>query len=101
MVTYGLVSVSLQLPNSDRHKRLFTFSCGAIFGEMALLDGQPRSADVRADEDSEFYRLTFDGFNRIRTDHPQIALKFIANIALVISHRLRVRSQEIRMLTDG
>ena len=101
MMTHGLVSVCLQLPNSDRRKRLFTFSCGAIIGEMALLDGQPRSADVWADEDSEFYRLTFEGFERLRGDHPQIALKFVANIALVISHRLRVRSQEVRMLADG
>ncbi|MFZ0132190.1 MAG: cyclic nucleotide-binding domain-containing protein, partial [Desulfobacterales bacterium] len=101
MMTHGLVSVCLQLPNSERRKRLFTFSCGAIIGEMALLDGQPRSADVWADEDSEFYRLTFEGFERLRGDHPQIALKFVANIALVISHRLRVRSQEVRMLADG
>lgn len=47
------------------------------------------------------YRLTFEGFERLRGDHPQIALKFVANIALVISHRLRVRSQEVRMLADG
>ena len=100
MMTHGLVSISLHLPKSDRKKRLFTFGSGAIIGEMALLDGHPRSADVWADEDSEFYRLRFDGFNKICTDHPQIALKFVSNIALVISQRLRVRSQEIRMLVD-
>ena len=100
MMTRGLVSITLHLPNSDRKKRLFTFSSGAIIGEMALLDGHPRSADVWADEDSEFYRLTFEGFKKICTDHPQIALKFVSNIALVISQRLRVRSQEIRMLVD-
>lgn len=100
MMTRGLVSITLHLPNSDRKKRLFTFSSGAIIGEMALLDGHPRSADVWADEDSDFYRLTCDGFKKICTDHPQIALKFVSNIALVISQRLRVRSQEIRMLVD-
>ena len=100
MMTHGLVSITLHLMNSDRKKRLFTFGSGAIIGEMALLDGHPRSADVWADEDSEFYRLTFDGYKRICIDHPQIALKFVSNIALVISHRLRVRSQEIRMLAD-
>jgi CRP-like cAMP-binding protein len=100
MMTHGLVSISLHLPNSDRKKRLFTFGSGAIIGEMALLDGHPRSADVWADEDSEFYRLTLDGFNKICIDHPQIALKFVSNIAWVISQRLRVRSQEIRMLVD-
>ncbi|MFZ0727610.1 MAG: SulP family inorganic anion transporter [Desulfobacterales bacterium] len=101
MMVYGLVSVSLHLPNSDRQKRLFTFGGGAIIGEMALLDGSPRSADVRADEDSEFYRLTFEAFSRLRGDHPHIALKFVSNIALVISQRLRIRSQEIRLLADG
>lgn len=100
MMTRGLVSITLHLPNSDRTKRLFTVTSGAIIGEMALLDGQPRSTDVWADEDSEFYRLTFDGFKKICSDHPQIALKFVSNIALVINQRLRVRSQEIRMLVD-
>jgi SulP family sulfate permease len=87
MMTRGLVSITLHLPNSDRTKRLFTVTSGAIIGEMALLDGQPRSTDVWADEDSEFYRLTFDGFKKICSDHPQIALKFVSNIALVINQR--------------
>ena len=100
MLTHGLVSITLHLPNSDRKNRLFTFSSGATIGEMALLDGNPRSADVWADDDSEFYRLTFNGYKKICDDHPQIALKLVTNIGSIISHRLRIRSQELRMLAD-
>jgi sulfate permease, SulP family len=100
MLTHGLVSITLHLPNSDRKNRLFTFSSGATIGEMALLDGNPRSADVWADDDSEFYRLTYDGYKKICDDYPQIALKLVTNIGSVISHRLRIRSQELRMLAD-
>jgi hypothetical protein len=46
------------------------------------------------------HRLTFEGYQKICADHPHIALKLVANIALVISQRLRVRSQEVRMLAD-
>ncbi|MFY9943126.1 MAG: SulP family inorganic anion transporter, partial [Desulfobacterales bacterium] len=101
ILTHGLVRVSLHLAGSNRQRRLFTLGAGTIIGEMALLDGSPRSADVWAEEDSEFYRLTFDGYQKICADHPQIALKLVANIALVISQRLRVRSQEVRMLADN
>ena len=100
MLTHGLVSITLHLQNSDRKNRLFTFSSGATIGEMALLDGNPRSADVWADDDSEFYRLTFNGYRKICDDHPHIALKLVTNIGSIISHRLRIRSQELRMLAD-
>jgi CRP-like cAMP-binding protein len=101
ILTHGLVRVSLHLAGSNRQRRLFTLGGGTIIGEMALLDGSPRSADVWAEADSEFYRLTFECYRKICADHPQIALKLVANIALVISQRLRVRSQEVRMLADN
>ena len=100
MLTHGLVSITLNLQNSDRKNRLFTFSSGATIGEMALLDGNPRSADVWADDDSEFYSLTFDCYKKFCAGHPRIALKLVTNIGAIISHKLRIRSEELRMLAD-
>jgi glutaminase len=72
-----------------------------VFGEMALLDGNPRSAQVLAEEDSEAYRLTYNGFGKLCMENPSVAVKLLQNIATVLSHRLRVRSDEIRLLEDG
>ena len=72
LLTRGSVSVKIKLPLSDGEKRLFTFSAGVVFGEMALLDGKPRSAQVQADENSEVYRLSYDNFEKLLARQPQI-----------------------------
>ncbi len=100
ILTRGSVSVKMKLSNSPTEKRLFTFTAGVVFGEMALLDGKPRSADVQAEEDSEVFRLSFDNFQALLATQPQIAAKLLKNIALVLSDRLRSRSNELRLMAD-
>jgi SulP family sulfate permease len=101
LLAKGLVSVRIHLPESDRYKRLITYSAGVSFGEIAFLDGSPRSADVWAEEDSETYVLSPDDFNVLQEESPQIAIKLIRNIALEMSARLRIRTNEVRVLEEG
>jgi SulP family sulfate permease len=101
VLTQGSVSVKMHLPSSNRKKRLFTFGAGVVFGEMAMLDGNPRSAQVVAEEDSEVYRLSQEHFNHLCRENPDVAVKLLKNISIVLSQRLRVRSEEVRMLEDG
>jgi sulfate permease, SulP family len=100
MLARGAVSIYMHLPQSDRTRRLFTFDAGVVFGEMALLDGKPRSADVLADEDSEAFQLSYSDFVALRRDYPRIASKLIMNVAFILNQRLRIRSEEVRLLTD-
>jgi len=97
----GLVSVRILLPQSERYKRLITYSAGVIFGEMAFLDGSPRSAGVWSDEDAETFVLSPAEFNALQEESPQTAIKLIRNIALEISERLRLRTNEVRALEEG
>jgi CRP-like cAMP-binding protein/ABC-type transporter Mla MlaB component len=97
----GSVSVRIHLPESDRYKRLISYSSGVTFGEMAFLDGSPRSADVWSDEDSETYLLSPDEFKILQAETPNIAVKLLRNIALEISDRLRIRTNEVRVLEEG
>ena len=100
LLAKGLVSVRIHLPESDRYKRLITYSPGVTFGEMAFLDGSPRSADVWSDEDSETYVLSPADFSVLQNESPQIAIKLVRNIALEISDRLRIRTNEVRVLEE-
>ena len=50
---------------------------GQFFGEMSLLDGQPRIADVVALEPSRCLALSSWNFNSIVSDYPKIALKML------------------------
>jgi CRP/FNR family cyclic AMP-dependent transcriptional regulator len=64
---------------------------GQFFGEMALLDGQPRSADVVATEPSRCLAMSSWSFNGIVSEHPKIALKMLQEFV----RRLRVNAQNI------
>jgi CRP-like cAMP-binding protein len=100
-LTKGSVSVRIHLPESDRYKRLITYSPGVTFGEIAFLDGRPRSADVWSDEDSETYLLSPDEYAILQNETPEIAVKLVRNIALDLSERLRIRTNEVRVLEEG
>jgi CRP-like cAMP-binding protein len=67
---------------------------------MTLLDGNHRSTQVMAEEDSEVYRLSYDRFGKRCRENSGVAIKMLQNLAVVLSHRLRVRSEEVRMLED-
>jgi SulP family sulfate permease len=101
LLSKGLVSVRIHLAESDRYKRLITYSAGVTFGELAFLDGSPRSADVWSDEESETYVLSPAEYNGLQNESPQIAIKLIRNIALEMSDRLRIRTNEVRALEEG
>jgi len=101
VVVSGTVTIAKHLPGSARAKRLITFGHGSIFGEMALLDQKPRSADARAEEDTELLCLSFGDFQRLKRDHPQLIIKLLTNIGSEISHKLRSTSQALTVLEDA
>jgi CRP-like cAMP-binding protein len=98
LLVKGSVSVRIRLSDNDRLKRLVSYSPGVMFGEMALLDGNPRSASVVADENTEVMKLSYDDFESLLREHPQVAAKLTQNIALVLAKRLRKLSDEIKMM---
>ena len=96
----GSVTVKIHLPEKDRNKRLYTYSPGIVFGEIAFLDGGCRSAGIWADEDSKVLQLPYRNFKRIQAEQPSIATKLVSNIALQLSQRMRRISDQMRMLED-
>ncbi len=63
---------------------------GDFFGEIALLDGGPRTATVRALSDVTLAGITGWVFRGLITEHPRIALKTLEAVA----GRLRAVSKE-------
>jgi len=77
----------VDLANEDA--RVVTeLGCGETVGEMALLDGKPRSATVVATRDSHLARLSKDAFERLFSRRP--------DLLVVIARELvgRLRSQD-------
>lgn len=75
---------------SGREMILSTFRTGEFFGEMSLLDDEPRSANVLALEHAALYVLERRSFNRCVQENPAVALAVLAEL----SRRLR-RADEI------
>jgi CRP-like cAMP-binding protein len=63
---------------------------GEFFGDMALLDGQPRSADAVAVEDSQLALLQREDFLRFLETRPAVAVRLL----VVLSKRLRDSMQQ-------
>jgi glutaminase len=95
----GVVSVTIE-GAEGRPIRVSTLSPAMTFGEMALLDEQRRSASVRADNCVRYLLLTVAVFRRLQSDHPDIAIKLLGNLARGLSDKLRRANEEIAVLSD-
>ena len=67
-------------------------SRGRSIGEMALIDGEPRSATCIASEPSVLLVLSQTDFQRLGADRPALALKLVLRITKLMSRRLRLTS---------
>ena len=98
MISKGTASVKVTLAGQAREKRLASFSPGAVFGEVALLDEEPRSATVTADEELVCYVLDEARFGALTREHPSIAIKLLTNLSRELSRRLRKANAMISQL---
>jgi CRP-like cAMP-binding protein len=65
---------------------------GEFFGEMALLDRQPRSAAAVVDEAARVLELDEAAFERLVTERGEVALRILRRL----SHRLREANRQVR-----
>ncbi|QPJ64154.1 MAG: cyclic nucleotide-binding domain-containing protein [Candidatus Nitrohelix vancouverensis] len=71
------VILSGQLEIYKENKKIADRGPGEFFGEMALVDSEPRSASVRAITDSELLEINKNEFGWIFNSHPQVALEIL------------------------
>lgn len=65
-----------------------------FFGELALLDGEPRSASVVALETTEVLVIKREEFLRLITSNPELCIKIVG----VLGRRLRKANEHIESL---
>ena len=61
-------------------KVLATLSRGQFFGEMSLIDEQPRSADVVAVQPTKCWAITSWAFTALVKTHPEMALGMLKEV---------------------
>jgi CRP/FNR family cyclic AMP-dependent transcriptional regulator len=77
--------VRVVLERGDQEEKLNELGPGDFFGEMALLDGKPRSATVIAEEDTQCLVLSRWELLRAMRRNPEIGIQMLT----AMSERLR------------
>jgi CRP-like cAMP-binding protein len=91
----GTVSVYL---HGGENQRLATFSPGMCFGEMAFIDGAPRSADIIADTDVECHSLGLDDYTALGESRPALKIKLLEQLCRDLTRKLRKANRELDVL---
>lgn len=100
VIAQGTASVRLRLhgKNGESSMRVAAFGPGATLGEMALLAGGTRSADVVADERVICYGFTIDELRALEDTSPKVINTILLNLARELADRVRRSNDEIRAL---
>ena len=93
-VLEGSVKVT-RLSKDGREVILAMLNEGDFFGEMSLLDGESRSANVIALEETKVLTLDRNDFIAVVNDYPQIAVQLLKELA----RRLRKSDRQIASLS--
>ena len=86
----------VRLMIAGKESVLTTLGTGEFFGEMALFDDGPRSADVIANQDSTLLKLTASSLQQLRTASPQVAADFLLAVGRSLSARIRADNKRFR-----
>jgi CRP-like cAMP-binding protein len=90
----GRVKIS-RISDDGREVILSILSEGDFFGEMSILDGQNRSANVVTLDDSKIMVIRREDFLQMLHDYPQIAINLLKELA----QRLRRSDAQIKSLS--
>ena len=92
----GEVEVIKQSDSGPQHIR--TLTPPACFGEIAILDGLPRSATVQATKEVLVLRMSQEKFNELVDEENPVACKLTRKMALLLASELRSNTETLSEL---
>lgn len=96
VVNYGTARVTIHSPSGI--KLIFTdIKAGEYFGELAAIDGMPRSATVMTIEETLVTRIPVDKFDQLLAEYPEFTQCVMRNLCSMV-RRLNARIYEFTTL---
>jgi CRP-like cAMP-binding protein len=102
--------VAIRLSSEDGKEAILSLLVrGDFFGELALLDDEPRSTDAVAREEVDLLSLQREDFRRFLDERPQVAIKLLAALSRLVRRVtqlvydksfLDARTRLVRVLLD-
>jgi CRP-like cAMP-binding protein len=98
VILRGRVRISRNIPGMGE-EALAILGPGAIFGEMALLDEAPRSADALVHESCELLAIRREAFEDLLFLHKDLAYEVLWSMVRILSSRLRETTDKLTFLS--
>ncbi|MCF8197542.1 MAG: cyclic nucleotide-binding domain-containing protein [Sulfuritalea sp.] len=98
LLAAGRATVSRQI--EGRVLRFSSFGPGVSFGEVGMLTGRPRGADVIAETRSVCWRLDGEDFRQICRRHPELGQRILINLSVGLSDIVTSLSEMVRELEE-
>ncbi len=98
IIMEGHIRISREIPGMGE-EALAVLGPGEVFGEMALLDEFPRSADACVHERCRLLVITKERFDDLLFLHKDLAYEVLWNAVKILSVRLRETNDKLTFLT--
>jgi CRP-like cAMP-binding protein len=98
LILEGKVRISRDVPGMGE-EALAVLAAGQVFGEMALLDESPRSADARVHERCRLLAIPKDGFDDLLFMHKDLAYEVLWSMVRMLVGRLRETNEKLTFLS--
>jgi sigma-B regulation protein RsbU (phosphoserine phosphatase) len=95
IIQEGQVAITHRLPDGSE-QRLGVQGAGSFFGEIALLENQPRSASVRTLVESRLLEITGEDFKRVVRGSPEAALTVLRGLIQSLRETDRVTIAQLQ-----
>jgi len=96
----GKVRISREVPGMGE-EALAILGPGQMFGEMALLDESPRSADANVHENCRVLAVPRDGFDDLLFINKDLAYEVLWSIVRMLVTRLRETNDKLTFLSSS
>jgi CRP-like cAMP-binding protein len=98
MILDGRIRISRDVPGMGE-EALAILGPGAVFGEMALIDSAPRSADAKVHERCRLLALPKDAFEDLLFLHKDLAYEVLWSFVRMLTVRLRETNDKLTFLS--
>lgn len=97
IVTRGAVHLSFE-DDPSSGARLSHFGPGSTVGEVSLLQGDAKSANAVVDLPFKAFRLSRASLEKLKSDHPSVAIALLWALGKELSQRVRMLREEVHIL---
>lgn len=96
VIDAGRVEIRIGDPESSQSTRLAAFGPGSIFGEVALLMSQRRTADAVCVMPTRLLELTLEAFDDLERDAPGLHTRIVRNLGVHLANRLVIATRIVQ-----